>query len=1246
MDEVERRNVKFNETNWDMATSFVRLPQRIFRTVYRVPFSINHFNHLKAGGFIERAMWKHTRFMLDAFFLSKQNLGDHAEHAYKKALNALMDISKHTSQAGFPDVKKFLVDHAEAEIRMGKKLIKGDEKGASKHLSILTGSRWFSNAFSDVDWSKIHEGRTATLQMFMSNHAISMWTYAGMLASTASYSKCKAVFEQPELVCLAFGMELGALLDQIVKVGLRKKAVGSQFSKIGVRIQITRAELARIKRVLKVRFGLSVNDTDTAEYHQDRLFFFIKREIRRNIRELGDLDRWPTRQESYFLLIRQLREAEIPPWGETKIAAFETINPSGTETEAAAAYLMLLHRVQIERYDRYTAITPRQEKGAAKSRSKIGIKQNMAEYWWGHHDSVLFCKTSEGLLLHVPQEHLLLAMQKEKSVILKKWPALIEGKRKRRIKKEKEKDLPPLEAPKESDILVLSEPKRRKINPQEESSGLPELPLEVQLKIIMFSSKPSPSVRKLILNIVKPNAEITVFSTELARPKLVWAWYAIVLGREPPKNLAQLWNYYVQEMGDPNAFVRKWYSAFVREYDVSRILRIYKKSYLKALSGRYMKGLQIHLMIEMLRGNTIGTAKTDISGVNDYQAVELIIAQVRIQLGPDRKFGKYFKKAVQHAMLLYGENNSPNVSLKIYEERHKDRISWRYEKWTGGEKSTEIREPGYPYFLRSETAKWISDWLNPILSSSWKVIRIIRGLGPTDVFSDMDYASLVWLIGVTMELSRQKPLSLALDGRWSTVHYRKKFLDKLQELAFKATALGRAVIHEYDEEKRIRELKMDHTESVWILAGGRRELGSDERKKEEAYEKENLSVLSANIDLVPGNDKIPYGLFNSITTYISNVMGYEDEEEEEDPPILEIMKALVQDGLEKNYSKDKIKEKILFSIKRFMKGGGWHGLSSGDFAKVEKDASVKIDLAWSMLVGKEKEVEIEEEEEEEEDDDVDDEREFQKKQAARDREYARLRRRDKELADKYDPKQKAALQAYKTAVEEAKQFITTGIKKRSESISNLKKFERKMDEFSSQLQVILVTKFKLGDLWNAAKKLGVTKKDLGTAPRTVHSNGIAAIEQSIKKKKADAEGGMSSSSTTITGKIGERYMHAIVTVDGSFVAAKIIGTSQDSLFRLAKTHVKNKGLGWDIKKPRSWFFNKENPMGPHITLREGMRKYVGEILQVEILNISHYVDPPSRWVVMNVELLPKKFKCIYGCHISIGQQRKSTQFWN
>ena len=875
----------------------------------------------------------------------------------------------------------------------------------------------------------------------------------------------------------------------------------------------------------------------------------------------------------------------------------------------------------------------------------------MAQYWWGsgrHHQHILFCKTSEGLLLHVPQEHLLLAIQKEKSVILKKWPA-IQVKRKRHTKKGKgkKKDLP-LEAPKESDVMVLSEPKRRKINPQEaKSSGLPELPLEVQLKIIMFSSKPSPSIRKLILNIVKPDAEITVFSTELARPKLVWAWYAIVLGREPPKNLAQLWNYYVQEMGDPNAFVRKWYSAFVREYDVSRILRIYKKSYLKALSGRYMKGLQIHLMIEMLRGNTIGTAKTDISGVNDYQAVELIIAQARIQLGPDRKFAKYFKKAVSHAMLLYGEKIAPNVSLKTYEERHQDRISWRYESWNDGERTTEVRTPGYPLFLRTETAKWISVWLTPILSSSWKVIRIIRGLGPADVFSDMDYASLVWLIGVTLELSRQKPLSTALDGRWSTVHYREKFLDKLQELTFKVTSIGRAVIHEYDEEKRIRELKMDHTESVWILAGGRRELESDERKKEEAYEKENLSVLSANIDLVPGNDKIPYGLHNSITTYISNVMGYEDEETKEDVPILEIMKAYVQDGLKKNYSKDKIKEKIFYIIKRFMKGGGWHGLSSGDFAKVEKDASAKIDLAWSMLVGKEKVVEIEEEEESEEDDDVDGEREFQKKQAARDREYARLRRRDKELADKYDPKQKAALQAYKTAVEEAKQFITTGIKKRSESISNLKKFERKMDEFSSQLQVILVTKFKLGDLWNAAKKLGVTKKDLGTAPRTVHSNGIAAIEQSIKKKKADAEGGMSSSSTTITGKIGERYMHAIVTVDGSFVAAKIIGTSQDALFRLAETHVKNNGLGWDIKKPRSWFFNKNNPMGPHITLRKEMRKYVGEILQVEILNIDHFVDPPSQWVVMNVRL-DDKFKCLYGCHISIGQQRISTppKFWN
>ena len=61
-------------------------------------------------------------------------------------------------------------------------------------------------------------------------------------------------------------------------------------------------------------------------------------------------------------------------------------------------------------------------------------------------------------------------------------------------------------------------------------------------------------------------------------------------------------------------------------------------------------------------------------------------------------------------------------------------------------------------------------------------------------------------------------------------------------------------------------------------------------------------------------------------------------------------------------------------------------------------------------------------------------------------------------------------------------------------------------------------------------------------------------------------------------------------------------------------------------------------MGPHVSLSNDMRKYLGEKLQVRLLKITHFVEAPSRWVVINVKL-PAKFNCPFGCHLSIGQQK-------
>ena len=219
--------------DWDWEVSFVSIPEKVFRTGRRVPFSNDEVaGH---GGFVERAMWAHTRYMLDVFILVKQNQVDPAAWAYGKSIRALKSIFTHMSQAGFPDMKKMLLKHMIDESLMGQALVNGDKMLGKKYSDDLTRLSWIREAFWNVDWDKTHGGHAGIPKIIMVKHVESMYTYANMLASIDSYSKCTALFKRPELVCLAFGMELGALLDQVVKVGLLKKepAVPNHQSNIG-----------------------------------------------------------------------------------------------------------------------------------------------------------------------------------------------------------------------------------------------------------------------------------------------------------------------------------------------------------------------------------------------------------------------------------------------------------------------------------------------------------------------------------------------------------------------------------------------------------------------------------------------------------------------------------------------------------------------------------------------------------------------------------------------------------------------------------------------------------------------------------------------------------------------------------------------------------------------------------------------------------------------------------------------------
>ena len=450
--------------------------------------------------------------------------------------------------------------------------------------------------------------------------------------------------------------------------------------------------------------------------------------------------------------------------------------------------------------------------------------QGMAKYWWGggRHQHILFCKTSDGLLLHVLEKHFLKAMQQKKSVILKKWSAPIQGKRKK-MDKGKGKDL--LEPPKESDILVLPEPKRRRITPQEESPGLPKLPLEIIFMILMQSSEPTPSIRKVIFGLVKPGAETTEFSVELSRPKLVWRWYQKVLNTEPPLDLGDLWKYYVQDMKDPNAFVRKWYAGFVRAYDMKHLLRVYFQTDLADI----MDEPTLHFIMIHLRGRTVGTGYRDAEAVVDYQTAESYISRTRARLlkigDPKLQLKPLIDGAITKAISYYTQI---------------DRNKRKYTKlWNDFELGRSAIEPW---------SEWFPELLVMFHRSSERAIRIIRGIAEAQPFSDKDYVAMIWLIHVSMNLVsgqlKRKGLIASLITYPAEIFIEQSFMDSyflgevLQQIEKRVLrAIDPSISKEgINKERDIFRLQRRWNARQWVLDGGIRGLTTREREEKEKDE--------------------------------------------------------------------------------------------------------------------------------------------------------------------------------------------------------------------------------------------------------------------------------------------------------------------------------------------------------------------------------------------------------------------------
>lgn len=109
-----------------------------------------------------------------------------------------------------------------------------------------------------------------------------------------------------------------------------------------------------------------------------------------------------------------------------------------------------------------------------------------------------------------------------------------------------------------------------------------------------------------------------------------------------------------------------------------------------------------------------------------------------------------------------------------------------------------------------------------------------------------------------------------------------------------------------------------------------------------------------------------------------------------------------------------------------------------------------------------------------------------------------------------------------------------------------------------------------------------------------------------------------------------------VVVSGNFVMIRLLDMSREAAFQVARSYVAEQGLGWKIQAPRAW---TDYQTGPHITLTPDMKKYNGEMVDVQLGKLYHFEDGHSRWVAFHAKL-PAKFTCsTKGCHVSVGQQK-------
>lgn len=119
-----------------------------------------------------------------------------------------------------------------------------------------------------------------------------------------------------------------------------------------------------------------------------------------------------------------------------------------------------------------------------------------------------------------------------------------------------------------------------------------------------------------------------------------------------------------------------------------------------------------------------------------------------------------------------------------------------------------------------------------------------------------------------------------------------------------------------------------------------------------------------------------------------------------------------------------------------------------------------------------------------------------------------------------------------------------------------------------------------------------------------------------------------------TFKLEGMKAQGIIKTSGSYVEIQF-KLDQDILEHMAREYVKQKNLGWNVRRPYAW---TDYDSMPHVTLSSDMSKYVGRTVDATFGKLYHFTDNGTRWIAVEANL-PKPYRCEYECHMSIGQQR-------